>query len=163
MNKRSPRIQVTALACLLVIVAVVLTLWAAHGAEDGSGDRNDQHSEVHGLSAAIEGLGGHRGKRSNAKRWLDDLDASTDAAPAVEWTESRGLVNTTSTLLRRYERIGSVTLKTHGYLDLKGNVWGAIASDRKGWVDMVTVMSNEADSETTVRVVRLVADRLGRS
>lgn len=61
-------------------------------------------------------------------------------------------------MLERYERVEGVRLMTSGYLDLEGNVWGAILSDRKGWVDMVTVMADDDDGRATVRVVRLLAD-----
>ena len=159
-TQRSSRNPVTVLACLLVVIALACMLWALRDDEAG---RSGSVASDRGLSAAMQGLGGRRGEKSDAKRWLDDLAASTEASPAVEWTESRGLVDTASAVLKRYERIDSVTLETQGYLDLKGNVWGAIVTDGRGWVDMVTVMTDEADSKTTVRVVRLVAERLGRS
>lgn len=158
MRKRASRPRAAALVCLFIAV-VACVLWAARGNEDGRGSRDPSGQ---GLSTAMEGRG-HRGKKSDAEHWLEDLDASTEASPAVEWTENRGMVRAASALLKRYERLDSAVLETQGYLDLKGNVWGAIVSDRKGWVDMVTVMSNEADDEATVRVVRLVADRLDRS
>lgn len=159
MRKRTSRLWAVALACLAV-AAIACVLWAARGKEDG---RDSQAHSGQGLSAALEGLQGHRGKKSDAEHWLEDLDGSTEASTAVEWVENRGMVRVASALLKRYERLDSAVLETQGYLDLKGNVWGAIVSDRKGWVDMVTVMSNEADDEATVRVVRLVADRLDRS
>ena len=159
MRKRTPRPWAVVLACL-VVALVACALWAARGNEDG---RDFRDPSEQGLSTAMESLRGHRGKESDAEHWLEDLDASTEASPAVKWTENRGMVCAASSLLKRYERLDSAVLETQGYLDLKGNAWGAIVSDRKGWVDMVTVMSNEADDEATVRVVRLVADRLDRS
>lgn len=160
MTERTPRPRAAVLTLLLVAVAIACALWLARSGDRGGKTRR---SPDQSLSVAMEGLTGRGSKSSDADRWLDDLASSDKAAPAVEWVEPQDLVSVASALLERYERIDSAALETQGYLDLKGNVWGAMVSDRRGWVDMVTVMSNEADDQTTVRVVRLVADRLGRS
>ena len=46
-------------------------------------------------------------------------------------------------------------LALSGYLDIKGNVWGAIVRDGRGWVDMVTVAADAGDASYRLRVIRL--------
>ena len=46
-------------------------------------------------------------------------------------------------------------LALSGYLDIKGNVWGAIVRDGRGWVDMVTVAADTGDASCRLRAVRL--------
>ena len=56
-------------------------------------------------------------------------------------------------LLRTYREVPTAQLALSGYLDIKGNVWGAIVRDGRGWVDMVT---DAADASCHLRAVRLV-------
>lgn len=49
-------------------------------------------------------------------------------------------------LLRAYREVPTAQLALSGYLDIKGNVWGAIVRDGRGWVDMVTVAADAGDA-----------------
>lgn len=57
-------------------------------------------------------------------------------------------------MLRAYREVPTAQLALSGYLDIKGNVWGAIVRDG-GWVDMVTVAADAGDTSCCLRVVRL--------
>lgn len=59
-------------------------------------------------------------------------------------------------LLRAYREVPTAQLALSGYLDIKGNVWGAIVRDGRGWVDMVTVTADAGDASCRLRVARLV-------
>ena len=58
--------------------------------------------------------------------------------------------------LRPYREVPTAQLALSGYLDIKGNVWGAIVRDGRGWVDMVTVAADTGDASCRLRAVRLV-------
>ena len=58
-------------------------------------------------------------------------------------------------MLRAYSEVPTAQLALSGYLDIKGNVWGAIVRDGRGWVDMVTVAADAGDTSCCLRVVRL--------
>ena len=59
-------------------------------------------------------------------------------------------------MLRAYREVPTAQLALSGYLDIKGNVWGAIVRDGRGWVDMVTVAADAGDASCRLRAVRLV-------
>lgn len=59
-------------------------------------------------------------------------------------------------LLRAYREVPTAQLALSGYLDIKGNVWGAIVRDGRGWVDMVTVAADAGDASCRLRAARLV-------
>lgn len=88
----------------------------------------------------------------------DDVqDATEKASTSVSWKESRDIVEAARGVLEVYREVESVDLVTSGYVDLSGNVWAALLSDGKGWVDMVTIEAGENDEGSTVTVVRLRA------
>ena len=58
-------------------------------------------------------------------------------------------------MLRAYREVPTAQLALSGYLDIKGNVWGAIVRDGRGWVDMVTVAADVGDASCRLRVIRL--------
>ena len=61
---------------------------------------------------------------------------------------------------RSYRAVPTASLAVSGYLDLKGNVWGAVVRDSRGWVDVVHVSTTEAAERTEVRVARLAREDL---
>ena len=88
----------------------------------------------------------------------DDAQSTSEkASTSVSWRESRDIVEAASGVLEVYREVESVDLVTSGYVDLAGNVWAALLSDGKGWVDMVTIEAGENDEGSTVMVVRLRA------
>ena len=68
-----------------------------------------------------------------------------------------GLVPAARSVLQVYQGVEGARLYSSGYLDLKGNAWGAIVQARSGCIDVVTVAVLEEDSASTVRAVRMFA------
>ena len=62
-------------------------------------------------------------------------------------------------MLRAYREIPAAHLAMSGYIDIKGDLWGAIVRDDRGWVDMLTVAANEGDASCRLRAVRLVPQK----
>ena len=66
-----------------------------------------------------------------------------------------------SRVLNSYQEAPGAVLMTSGYLDLKGNAWGAIVRGGEEWVDIVLIVTAEtepgAEDLSSARVVRLAA------
>lgn len=76
---------------------------------------------------------------------------------SCSWSSDQAIDKLGRSVLLAYRDLPHVQLATSGYLDLKGNAWGAIVFDPNGWVDIVTVAAEEGDASSTARVVRMVA------
>ena len=93
---------------------------------------------------------------------LDERAASAESsadntiAVRLAWSEDRPMTEAAADLLRAYREVPTAQLALSGYLDIKGNVWGAIVRDGRGWVDMVTVAADAGDASCRLRAVRLV-------
>lgn len=109
---------------------------------------------------------GGRNTAVTAQTFLQALDEqaasatepSADNANAVRlaWSEDRPMTEAAEDLLRAYREVPTAQLALSGYLDIKGNVWGAIVRDGRGWVDMLTVAADASDASCRLRAVRLV-------
>ena len=141
------------LACLIVaIVAAVWGLGTVH--RRGSG----------GVASAADG-----GASTTTQTFLQSLDAqagtvsepSGDSAIAARlaWSEGRPMTEAAADMLRAYREIPTAHLALSGYIDIKGNLWGAVVRDDRGWVDMVTVAADEGDASCRLRAVRLVPQK----
>lgn len=86
-----------------------------------------------------------------------DRDASTqaDGEASCVWTSAQPINELAADVLRAYQGVSGARLMTSGYLDLKGNAWGAIVLDECGWVDIVTVVAEEGNKASTARVTRI--------
>lgn len=91
------------------------------------------------------------------ERAASATEPSVDNAIAVRlaWSEDRPMTEAAADLLRAYREVPTAQLALSGYLDIKGNVWGAIVRDGRGWVDMVTVAADAGDASCRLRAVRL--------
>lgn len=81
--------------------------------------------------------------------------ASAQGAVAVAWTTHETLPQAAAALLEAYRDTGGSRLMTSGYLDVRGMVWGMVATGDAGWVDIAFVYAGESDNVATVRVARL--------
>ena len=92
------------------------------------------------------------------ERAASETEPAADNAIAVRlaWSEDRPMTEAAADLLRAYREVPTAQLALSGYLDIKGNVWGAIVRDGRGWVDMVTVAADVGDASCRLRAVRLV-------
>lgn len=86
-----------------------------------------------------------------------DRDTSTqaDGEASCVWTSAQPINELAADVLRAYQGVSGAQLMTSGYLDLKGNAWGAIVLDECGWVDIVTVVAEEGNEASTARVTRI--------
>ena len=92
-------------------------------------------------------------------------DGDTPAAGSVPGGEVGGAAASLATFMDILERgdvqdaieKASTSVSWKESSDLAGNVWAALLSDGKGWVDMVTIEAGESDEGSTVTVVRLRA------
>lgn len=78
---------------------------------------------------------------------------------SVEFEVESGLVSTGSAVMRAYRDAPGTELLSYGYLDIKGNAWGAIVQGAREWVDVVVIQALDGDEASIVRVARLLAPR----
>ena len=151
------------LVCLLVAIAA--TLWGlgvARQQRPGATADLESGSAVVSQAEGARDMGGQNAAVT-ARTFLQALDEraasatepSADNAIAVRlaWSEDRPMTEAAADLLRE---VPTSQLALSGYLDIKGNVWGAIVRDGRGWVDMVTVAADAGDASCRLRAVRLV-------
>ena len=153
-------------ACLVVSMAAVL--WGVNAArQQRSGNAADADSRS---TAVSQKDGAQRSDDSDAaitaQTFLQKLDeravgaterpADNAIAVRLAWSEDRPMTEAAADLLRAYREVPTAQLALSGYLDIKGNVWGAIVRDGRGWVDMVTVAADAGDASCRLRAVRLV-------
>lgn len=81
--------------------------------------------------------------------------AAEQGSVAVAWSANEALPHVAATLLEAYRDEGSATLVTSGYLDVRGMVWGMVATGEAGWVDIAFVYAGASDDTATARVARL--------
>lgn len=149
------------LACL--VAALLALVWAQGG--DASRDATGGGLDAKATSAARDVLEAPA-RKSSADRFLKDLASVVDAGsgagadgaeiPAVTWRSEADVPQAGDELLEAYRDEGEVSIVASGYLDLKGNAWGAVFRGPGGWVDIATVMAVDGASE--IRAVRLVPD-----
>ena len=156
-------------ACLVVAIAAVL--WGLNAArQQRSGAAADADS---GSTAVFQKDGAQPSDNPDAavtaQTFLQKLDeraagamerlAGNAIAARLAWAEDRPMTEAAADLLRAYREVPTAQLALSGYLDIKGNVWGAIVRDGRGWVDMVTVAADTGDASCRLRVVRLAPQK----
>ena len=156
-------------ACLVVSMAAVL--WGVNAVrQQRSGNAADADSRP---TAVSQKDGAQRSDDPDAaitaQTFLQKLDeravgaterpAGNAIAVRLAWAEDRPMTEVAADLLRAYREVPTAQLALSGYLDIKGNVWGAIVRDGRGWVDMVTVAADAGDASCRLRVVRLAPQK----
>lgn len=156
-------------ACLVVTIATVL--WGLNAArQQRSGAAADADSGSTTVSQKDETPdAGDADVAVTAQTFLQKLDeraagateppADNAIAARLAWAEDRPMTEVAADLLRAYREVPTAQLALSGYLDIKGNVWGAIVRDGRGWVDMVTVAADAGDASCCLRVVRLTPQK----
>ena len=155
-------------ACLTVAIAAVL--WGLNaarqqrpGAASDSGSdsavasQKDETRDADDSDVAVT-VTAQTFLRTLDKRSATATDSPEGNAIAVRlaWSEDRPMTEAAADMLRAYREVPTSQLALSGYLDIKGNVWGAIVRDGRGWVDMVTVAADTGDASCRLRAVRLV-------
>ena len=153
-------------ACLTVAIAAVL--WGLNAArQQRLGTASDsgsdsavasQKDEMRDADDSDVAVTAQTFLRTLDKRSGTATDLPEDNAIAVRlaWSEDRPMTEAAADMLRAYREVPTSQLALSGYLDIKGNVWGAIVRDGRGWVDMVTVAADAGDASCRLRAVRLV-------
>lgn len=144
------------------------------GGSDGAGDGGGTDKEDGAGGAGTGGTDGDNlqriwglldgpGQESSARSFLEDLSQGEgegddgDATTAiVYWTERGDLPVAAERVLDAYADVGGVVLGASGYLDMYGNVWGALVRGGDAWCDVVLV-STEDGEQSVVRVARVLA------
>lgn len=150
-------IGVLGLLCATIALWAVVRTVGPGGLVDASTDDQTDAGvlDVRSVTDVLDGSS----QPSSPDRFLDDLEDGD--IEAVGWTVEGDLVEPVEDILVAYRDADGTSLVVSGYLDLKGNLWGAAVRGRSGWVDVVVVSTAEDASETRVRVVRLHADEQG--
>ena len=150
-------------ACLTVAIAAVL--WGLNaarqqrpGAAFDSGSDSavaSQKDDARDADVAITAQTFLRTLDKQSGTATDSPEGNTIAV-RLAWSEDRPMTEAAEDMLRAYREVPTAQLALSGYLDIKGNVWGAIVRDGRGWVDMVTVAADTGDASCRLRAVRLV-------
>lgn len=130
--------------------------------DEGGSAGDSPNGLVMGLPPMMSG----HARASSLGGFLDDLRAWQKEAPragdescaSVEFEGRASLPVLAEDVLRAYARTGTASLVASGYLDLKGNVWGAVLRERTAWCDVLLV-TTEDDAVSRVRVTRVLSER----
>lgn len=115
------------------------------------------------LDPLDSGEGSRKSSIGGSEGFLGELDAlqtNGDSRPSVEFQERGDLITVAGSVLRAYADAPSVDLVVSGYLDLKGNVWGAVLRGGASWCDMVLV-TTEDDAVSRVQITRVPPEARG--
>lgn len=153
------------LAC--AVVAVTVAVWGLNtarqqrlgvAADAGSGSAASQKDDARDADDTNAAVTAQTFLRALDERAGTATGSSANNAVAVRlaWSECRPMTEAAADILRAYREVPTAQLALSGYLDIKGNVWGVIVRDGRGWVDMVTVAADTGDASCRLRAVRLV-------
>ena len=128
-----------------------------------AGEQGDDSSgEVETLVSGVEGV---PASESSADTFLSDLETASASSGQIEgtacstravtWHDDRDLPVCAEDVVAAYRDAGSCELICGGYVDIKGNVWGAIVRRQPDWVDIVYITVEEGGERSTARIVRL--------
>lgn len=95
-------------------------------------------------------------ENNHAPRVADDWRGALDQGVGQEWEYRRDVdvPDAARELVVRYRDEGTCLVRSAGYLDLVGNVWGCVM-EGPGWVDLCVV--RRSDGGSVVRCVRMEA------
>ena len=156
------------LVCACLTVAITAALWGLGVARQQRPDATADSGSGSAVASQAKDArdAGTQDAAVTARTFLQVLDeraasatepsAGNAIAVRLAWSEDRPMTEAAADLLRAYREVPTAQLALSGYLDIKGNVWGAIVRDGRGWVDMVTVAADAGDASCRLRTVRLV-------
>lgn len=145
---------------LIAAVAICGFIWAWHTDDDPKAlpaiDFSQEEEAASPKSVAtMASRGAFLGElAADAHKAAADGGNGASAAASASWDEACSLPLVGRDLLRVYQDEPGTILKTSGYLDIKGNVWGAIVAG-PAWVDLVTCTATADDAGCRVSIVRL--------
>lgn len=162
-------VYVLPLVCIGIAIVAALIGQGATQVDDDVFTRDEAEAGGQdGMLDRARALLGMKVRESSTETFLRDLtlnshaqdpDAvASDGEGATEvlyWVEEGDLPVVAENVLRAYADTGEARLAASGYLDMQGNVWGAIVQGGDAWCDVVLV-NTEGGRESTVRVTRLL-------
>lgn len=125
-------------------------------------EQSEDDATLNGLLSSVEDAFSSEEQIASAHdQFLTDLSAHSSSATAegsgvtaVAWEERTALPEAAKCVLQEYERSTGYTLASSGYLDLQGNVWGALIRGQGRTVD-IAMITTEDDSLSSVHIVRV--------
>lgn len=152
-----PRGAAVAIAiCLIAACGAFFLVWVGDGGNQRPTEGDSVDDDIDRLADRV---GSVETRSSTVKGFLADLstlEADDQSMVAIEIEADKGLVDLAEDVLGAYRRAGAVSLEMSGYMDLKGNAWGAVLRGSDGWVDVVAVFDGD-DGLARARVVRMGA------
>lgn len=101
----------------------------------------------------------------DSSSFLDGLDGGTVPAPergaGLSWVEPLPADDLARKVIDAYRAEQGTSLVTSGYLDLKGNVWGAVVVKSGMWSDIVVISQMDGDEgsgQSLARISRLSSE-----
>ena len=144
----------------VVLLACVIVVWGhvkvAPTADDtGTADV----AATDELTEAVSRIEGAQVSSSSAETFLSDLArAASASAHGVTWEDDEDVPECAASVLEGYRSREGCELACSGYLDIKGNAWGAVVWCPPDWVDVVYITVPDGGGASTVRIVRLTAE-----
>lgn len=157
MRRRSAA-ALSAPVLLCALAALTAYLAVSPRAREGGGGAAPAPAGGIGAVRARDGAA----RASSREAFLADLEATSrgpdagGSSASVTWSDGTGVVVAAEGVIAAYRDAGSFSLATSGYLDLQGNVWGALVRHEAGSVDIV-VIAEGPDGAATVTVSRLTS------
>lgn len=109
----------------------------------GAGELTAHASDAHRALDALAGLA-ERGAAESSRRWVC----------------AEGLVNGAREALEAYRENAGVSLLAYGYLDVSGNVWGAVLACPGEWVDLLVAQELQGGEGAEIAVARFSVEVL---
>ncbi len=149
------------IAVAVVLIACAVAVWGH--AKLASLDEDTGCAEVAAtdeVADAVSRVEDAQMTSSSAKTFLSDLAraAGSSATHGVTWEDEEDVPVCAASVLEGYRSRGDCELACSGYLDIKGNAWGAVVWCPPDWVDVVYITVPDGGGASTVRIVRLSSE-----
>lgn len=147
------------LAVAVLVLACALAVWG-HMRLSSS----DEASSAEGAAAeaeladAVSRVEEAQVTASSAATFLSDLArAEPSASQGVIWEDDEDVPACAASVLKSYQGREGCELACSGYMDIKGNAWGAVVWSPPDWVDVIYITVPDGGETSTVRIVRLTS------
>lgn len=150
---------------VLPLICILMGLLAAMAGYGHLAERPDEDVAREAESGPVDRDPTTEALTSSEDSFLDDLsrgrsEAKGEGSASVCWIDPSDLPTAAEGALRKYELVHGARLIANGYLDLSGNVWGAVVQGGAAWCDVILV-STEDDETSAVRIARLFREDFG--
>lgn len=144
----------------VLLIACAIAVWGhvkVAPTADGAGAEDATATDE--LAEAVSRIEDAQVSSSSAETFLSDLARVASAsAYGVTWEDEKDVPECAASVLEGYRSREGCELACSGYLDIKGNTWGAVVWSPPDWVDVVYITVPDGGGASTVRIVRLTAE-----